>query len=61
MNLPEEIKTFMDTIAMKPAPKKTTTTSGNKARKHNHFPQGKTGYVPKSCSDPVNIKTAKRE
>lgn len=43
-----------------PASKKTTTTDNMPPRKHNHFPQGKPGYAPRSCSCPVNIKIAKR-
>jgi len=29
---------------------------GKKTRDHNHYPQGKTGYVPDPCDDPVNLK-----
>lgn len=35
---------------------------GNQSRQNrrNHFTQGKTGFVPHPCSDPVNVAMAKR-
>jgi len=35
--------------------------AGKKTRtKHNHYGQGKTGYIPGTISHPVNLKLSKR-
>jgi len=63
-NLPEEIAEFSQHIRAnrKEAPKKTTTTTSNKTREgtRNRLPFGMFGYVPRGCSNPVNLRAAKR-
>ncbi len=55
-----ELRKFLSMQIQPQAAKMTTTTSPSKHRKHNHFPMGKTGYVPQSAGqNPYKIR--KRE
>ncbi len=49
MDIGEEIAQFLKSMETPIENKKTTFTSDSKPRKHNHFPQGKTGYDPKTA------------
>ena len=40
--------------------KANTKPRNNKARKHEHFPQGKTGYVPQGVGQ-VDLRLLKRD
>ena len=41
--------------------KNSQIKAGHKVRtEHEHFPAGKTGYIPGSTNKPINIKLAKR-
>ena len=62
MSLEDEIKEFQRNFMKDVTPQKKTTFSAKteKHRQHNHFTQGKTGYVPHPSGDQVNIALAKR-
>jgi hypothetical protein len=49
--LDPELKELFSKLIQPGNAKKTTTSSPSKHRPHNHFPMGKTGYVPQSAGD----------
>jgi len=54
--LDPELKEFLSRQIQPSAAKKTTPTSP-KHRAHNHFPMGKTGYVPQGAGqNPYKIR-----
>ena len=63
MNLPEDIAKFRQEFMKeaKDAPAKISTrTTSRREGKHKHFTPGDRGYAPRGCSNPVNIRIAKR-
>ena len=49
LEIDQDLKEFLNKHIQPQAAKKTTLTSPSKHRAHNHFPMGKTGYVPQSA------------
>ncbi len=49
LEIDPELRELLSKQIQPQAVKKTTTTSPSKHRTHNHFPMGKTGYIPQSA------------
>ena len=57
LEIDPELKDFLSKQIQPGSAKKTTTSSPSKHRIHNHFPIGKTGYVPQSAGqNPYRVR-----